>query len=270
MKKRPLSIIIISLIYFLEPVGNLIQAAYINKLPLVGANSILSHLIWSDWIVLGLFPVVAVGVFMVRKWGWYLFVGFSILLIAYNLYVYLYLVNPNYQLHTVLLFILIITVMSAVFFRKHVYAPYFNPRLRWWEVASRYKITLNTKILTDDAILNCRLQDISESGCFVDNTGELSVGDNVLLAIQCAGDEIRCTGNVVRKSNKSDNPGYGIYFQAITKETRLKIKRLVKTLESHGGRDRVGSVPSHAISPDALEEKKLFSNLVGIKSNTVS
>ena len=52
MKKRPLSIIIIALIYLFEPVGNLIQAAYINKLPLFGDNSILNHLIWSDWIIL--------------------------------------------------------------------------------------------------------------------------------------------------------------------------------------------------------------------------
>jgi hypothetical protein len=269
MKKRPLSIIIIALIYLFEPVGNLIQAAYINKLPLMGEDSILTHLIWSDWIILGLFPVVAFGVFMVRKWGWYLFVGFSAVLISYNLYVYLYL-NPNYQLHTVLLFILSVTAMSAIFFRKHVYAPYFNPRLRWWEVASRYKITLDTKILTDESVLKCRLLDISESGCFVNNTGELSIGESVLLIIQCAGNEIKCTGKIVRKSNKIENAGYGIYFQAISKETRLKIKRLIRTLETHGGRDRQGSVTGHVIPAETLKEKSRFLNLIGFKTDTAS
>ena len=269
MKKRPLSIIIISLIYLFEPIGNLIQAAYINNLPLVGENSILSHLIWSDWIILGLFPVVALGVFMVRKWGWYLFVGFSVVLIAYNLYVYFYL-NPNYQLHTVLLFILIVTAMSAVFFRKHVYAPYFNPRLRWWEVPSRYNITLATKILTNDTALNCRLLDISVSGCFVNYAGELSVGESVLLIIQCAGNEIKCMGKIVRKSTKTDHSGYGIYFQTLSRETRLKLKRLIKTLESHGGRDRQGSVPSSAISSDALDNENNSFNNTKIKMDTAS
>lgn len=269
MKKRPLSIIIIALIYLFEPVGNLIQAAYVNKLPLVGANSILSHLIWSDWIILGLFPVVAVGVFMVRKWGWYLFVAFSVLLISYNLYVYLYL-NPNYQLHTVLLFILIVTAMSAVFFRKHVYAPYFNPRLRWWEVASRYNIALNTKILTNDTALTCRLSDISASGCFVDYAGELSVGDSIMLIIQCSGDEIKCMGKIVRKSTKTGNSGYGIYFQTIPKETRLKIKRLIKTLESHGGKDRRGSVPTNTIASDTMEKQKNSFTLIRSKATTIS
>ena len=269
MKKRPLSITIIALIYFFEPVGNLIQAAYINKLPLLGANSILSHLIWSDWIILGLFPVVAVGVFMVRKWGWYLFVGFSVVLITYNLYVYLYL-NQNYQLHTVMLFILIVTVMSAVFFRKHVYAPYFNPRLRWWEVASRYNIAFDTKIITNETTLDCRLLDISMSGCFVNDAGELSVGESVWLIIKCAGDEIKCLGKIVRKSPGSDSSGYGIFFQTMSRETRLKLKRLIQTLESHGGRDRKGSVPTNTISVDALEKRRKFFQAIGFKTNTAS
>lgn len=269
MKKRPLSIIIIALIYFFEPVGNLIQAAYVNKLPLWGPDSILSHLIWSDWIILGLFPVVAMGVFMVRKWGWYLFIGFSGVLIAYNIYVYLYL-NPNYQLHTVLLFILIVTVMSAIFFRKHVYAPYFNPRLRWWEVASRYSIRFDTKIITDEAALNCQLLDISASGCFVDNAGELSVGDSVWLIIKCAGDEIKCLGKIVRKSIESNGSGYGIYFQTMSRETRLKLKRLIQTLESHGGRDRKGSVSPNAIPSDALEKRKTLFQSLGFKMDAAN
>jgi hypothetical protein len=254
------------LIYLFEPFGNLIQAAYVNNLPLFGDNSILSHLIWSDWIILGLFPVVALGVYMVRKWGWYLFVGFSILLISYNLYVYLYL-NPNYQLHTVLLFILIVTAMTAIFFRKHVYAPYFNPRLRWWEVASRYNIALDTKILTNDSALRCRLQDISASGCFINYDSELTVGDSVMLIIEFSGDGIKCMGKIVRKSTKAGNSGYGIYFQTIPKDTRIKIKRLIKTLESHGGQDRKGSIPANTIPSDALEKRKPFFNLIGSKAD---
>ncbi len=268
MKKRPLSIIIIALIYLFEPFGNLIQAAYVNNLPLFGENSILSHLFWSDWIILGLFPVVALGVFMVRKWGWYLFIGFSVLLIAYNLFVYLYL-NPNYQLYTVLLFILIVTAMSAVFFRKHVYAPYFNPRLRWWEVASRYNITLAAKILTNDTSLDCRLLDISASGCFVNYAGDLAVGESVLLIIQFGEDEIKCMGKIVRKSTKTDQSGCGIYFQTVSKETRLKLKRLIKTLESYGGRDRQGAIPSSAISADSSENENPSYN-ENINLNTVS
>jgi len=266
VKKRPLSIVIIATIYLLEPFGNLIQAAYVNKLPLYGEDSILSHLIWSDWIILCLFPLVAFGIYSVRKWGWYLFVGFSVLLISYNLYVYFHL-NPNYRFETVLLFILIITGLSAVFFRKHVYSPYFNPRLRWWEVASRYKIPLDAKILTDDATVDCRMVDISSTGCFVNYSGELARGTTVWLVIKCSGVEIQCLGSVVRKSTESEHTGYGIYFQSMSRETKLKLKRLIRTLEASGGKDRQGFIPPGKIPPEALEGRNFFLKSIITASN---
>ena len=269
MKKRPLSIVIIALFYLFEPVGNLIQAAYINKLPLTGENSILHHLIWSDWIILGLFPVVAFGIYMVRKWGWYLFIGFSAVLISYNLYVFFYL-NPNYQLHTVLLFILIVTGITAVFFRKHVYAPYFNPRMRWWEVASRYRIALNTKILTNDTAVDCQLMDLSTTGCFVNYAEDLTVGERVLLLIQCTGVEIHCFGKIVRKSTLPDSSGYGIFFQSMSRDTRQKIKRLIQTLESHGGRDRQGSIPISKIPSNFNKKGGNRFNQLGLKMKAAS
>ena len=119
MKKRPLSIIIVSLIYLFEPVGNVVVAAYVNQMPLIGRHGILAHLVWSDWIILALFPAVAWGIYSVRKWGWYMFIGFSALLIGYNLYVYAFL-NPYYNFQTIVLFIIIITVITGVFFRRHV------------------------------------------------------------------------------------------------------------------------------------------------------
>jgi len=241
--------VIISLVYCFEPAGNLIQAAYVNRLPLLGENSIVHHLIWSDWIILALFPVVAFGIYRVRKWGWYLFLSFSALLIFYNLFVYFRL-NPNYQLRTVILFILIITAITAVFLRKHVYAPYFNPRLRWWEVASRYRVDLSAKLFTSEGVADCQLLDISSSGCFVNNCGNLKEGDNVWIVIRFSDTEIHCAGKVVRKSQQPQHPGYGIFFQTLPRQTRKKLKRFISTLKSLGAQDRSDTVPvSQLIGP---------------------
>ena len=253
MRKRPLSIIIIASIYLIEPFGNLILASFVNHLPIWGKHGILYHLIWSDWVILCLFPIVAVGIYMVRKWGFYLFIGFSVLLIAYNLYVH-FVMNPNYQLHIVLLFIIMITGMSLVFLRKHIYAPYFNPRLRWWEVASRYRIHLNTKLLINNSTLECQTLDISSTGCFVNYSGNLIEGNSVWLTIQCAGFEINSLGKIVRRSTSTINPGYGIYFQAMSQQTRLKLNRLIRHLEAVGGRDREGSIPATYISEELLKK----------------
>ena len=265
MKKRPLSIVIITIVYFLEPVGNLIQAAFINNLPFFGEYGILSRLLWTDWVMLGLFPVVAVSIYKVRKWGWYLFICFSVLLISYNLIVY-YCLNPNYSFETVLLFILIITGISAFFFRKHVYAPYFNPRLRWWETAARYRVTLDTTILTSDGAKECNILDISETGCFVNDREELDEGSHVWLRINCKEVEINCFGKVVRKSGpKEQYTGHGIMFQNMPKETKKKIRHLVWSLERLDYEDRKDVISTSEIPKDFHDRNYNFLNQMGFR-----
>ena len=230
MKKRPLSIVILSLIYLLEPAGNILQASIVNDMPVFGPFGILSHLLWSDWVILALFPVVAVGVYMVRKWGWYLFIAFSAVLIGYNFIVYT--LNPNYALETVLLFICTITVMSGFFLRKHVYAPYFNPRLRWWEHAARYRVTLKSRVLTDSGVHDCTTLDISKSGCFLSTGAVLQEGALVMLKMECRGIELDCLGRVVRKSGEREKVcGYGIMFQGLPKEHRRNLSLLLQSLK---------------------------------------
>lgn len=248
MKKRPLSIIIIALIYLLEPVGNVLQAAFVNDMPVHGDSGILSHLIWTDWLILSLFPITGFGIYMVKRWGWYLFISFSAVLVAYNIYVYS--INPNYDLETVLLFILVVTLMSAFFLRKHVYAPYFNPRLRWWESAARYRVSLETQILTDQGAHTCTTVDISETGCFLSTRAVLQEGSLVMLKLHCRGAEISCLGKVVRRSGEREKVhGYGIMFQGLPKETRRMLRLLIFSLEQLGREQRnekiqVSEIPS--------------------------
>ena len=263
MKKRPLSIVIISIFYFLEPVGNLMQAAYINKVPLFGSQGILSHLLWSDWIILGLFPIVGIGIYMVRKWGWYLFLSFSVLLIFYNLFVFKYL-NPNYSLGVVIFFILITTAISAFFLRKNVYAPYFNPRLRWWEIAARYRVPLDTILATNKGAVSCKTLDISETGCFVEYNESLPLGSTVLLEFHCNGMEISCMGKVVnRRAGERENcQGYGIVFQAIPSEMKKRIRQLLWFLEKIGLEDRKDNATAiNVIKEISWQENNIFDRI---------
>jgi hypothetical protein len=158
-------------------------------------------------------------------------------MIGYNLYVYS--INPNYELETVLLFIAVVTFMSAFFLRKHVYAPYFNPRLRWWESAARYRVGLETQILTDRGAETCTTVDISETGCFLSTRAKLEEGSLVMLKIRCGQAEIGCLGRIVRRStDKEKVHGYGIMFQVLPKETRKMLKLLIFSLERLGREER--------------------------------
>jgi hypothetical protein len=198
----------------------------------------------------------------VKKWGWYLFLSFSAILIFYNLYVYFHL-NPNYNLQTVILFILIVTSLTAVFFRKHVYSPYFNPRLRWWEIASRYRVTLRAKIFTPDAPTDCQVLDISMTGCFVDYSGNLSEGDKVWLIIKGASEEIHCLGKIVRKAVQPDTVGYGIFFQTMSRDTRQNLKRMIRNLKALGFKDREISNQTVEYQKKLLEKKYTLLGQIG-------
>lgn len=257
---------LIAIFYFFEPVGNLVQAAFINNIPLLGNQSILSRLLWSDWIILGLFPVVGVGVYMVKKWGWYLFIGFSILLIFYNLFVYKFL-NPNYSFETVMLFIIIITAISAFFLRKNVYTPYFNPRLRWWETATRFRVPVNTVLFTKKGVVPCQTIDISETGCFVNHQEDIPIGSLLMIEFQCAGIEISCLGEVVHKKVGANEKyeGYGIKFQAMPEEMKERIKHLLWYFERIGLEDRRDAVTPILIPEDSSWQKYNILDQIGFR-----
>jgi PilZ domain len=266
VKHRPLSIIIIAIIYLLEPVGTIAIGAYVNQMPFFGPDGIFAHLLWSDWLLLVMFPVVAAGIYSVKRWGWYLFVAFSVVLIGYNIFVYLFW-NQNYSLAWIIFFIVVITAISAVLLRRQVNAPYFNPRLRWWEIAARYKVTLAVRILTSDhGSMDAHLLDLSESGCFVDYTGDLDEGSSVWLVIRCGETEISCLGRLIRKVVVGDKvKGYGIIYQGMSKETVIKMKGLMLSLKELGGQDREGAISAAQIPSNIYDIGNTFMNRLRLR-----
>ena len=266
MKQRPLSIIIITILYLLEPIGTVAIGAYVNHMPYFGPDGIFAHLLWSDWLLLACFPVVAAGVYSVRKWAWYFFLIFSATLIGYNVFVYLFW-NPNYSLAMIIFFIVVTTAISAVFFRRQVYAPYFNPRLRWWEIAARYRVTLDVKILTSDhGSMETQILDLSETGCFVGNKDELGEGSSVWMVIRCGATEISCLGRVIRTVVVGGKiKGYGIMYQGMSKETVIKMKGLILSLKELGGQDREGAISAAQIPANLYEIGNTFFNRLRLR-----
>ena len=142
--KRPKSIMFFSILLLLSPALTVAANAYINMVPLWGAGNIFSRLLPTDLIILFIYPVAAFSVFSVRRTGWWIFIVSALLIMAYNIAAYVR--NPMISLFGMILFNLAILAVAGFFFRKHIIAPYFNPRLRWWEQASRYDIELGVSL----------------------------------------------------------------------------------------------------------------------------
>lgn len=236
MPKRPLIITIFTVCYFLSPFVILIHTSMISNIPLFGPNNIFNRLFFTDIIILSIYPVCALALYSVRKWGWYIFLGSSITLISYNTIVYCY--NPLYNLAILISFNIALAVIAGIFFRKHIIAPYFNPRLRWWETDPRYRLEISAEIKSEVLNIQGEILDISTSGCLIVPDATLSLGKIHTISINCMSHFFDVHGKIMRRSSSDEEfDRYGIMFVRLSENTKYQLNMLIKVLEMGGLRD---------------------------------
>jgi hypothetical protein len=238
MNKKPLVIIMFSIIYLFSPLFIILQAAFIHNIPILGFNNIFNFLLASDKLILLIYPVCAVSIFFVKKWGWYLFIVLSIVLIGYNIGVYL--LNPRYNILMIIFYNVVLTCSAGVFFRKNVIAPYFNPRLRWWENDERYHIDLFAEIHVLTEVDKADILDISVSGCFITPSVRLLLGEVYQITLNWIKKSILVKAKVMRISSaKEIYRGYGIMFMDLDESEKSFIREIIHDLHHANLEDSV-------------------------------
>ncbi|MBN1411149.1 MAG: PilZ domain-containing protein [Spirochaetales bacterium] len=228
MTKRPLIIVLISIIYLFSPFFILLQAAYVNRLPLIGYNSVFANLLIPDILVLVIYLLCAVSVYFVKKWGWYVFILCSLYLITYNIVAII--LNPAYNILLLILYNLILTCITFVFFRKQIIAPFFNPRIRWWETEARYAFH-DIYLEFIQSKLKPEIFDISQTGCFIEPSKTLEVGSSYTAVINCMQERSDIKIKVMRKAFKSGECcGYGLMFVDLNDSSRAALMRIIRKL----------------------------------------
>lgn len=236
MPKRPLIITVIALCYLIAPVAIIVQGSFVSRIPLFGPHNIFTRLYYTDIIILCLYPVCSIGLYSVRKWGWWVFLGGSIALIVYNVVVYL--ISPMYNIVLLVIFNVGLAVVAGIFFRKHIIAPYFNPRLRWWESDPRYRLEIAVYIVAGAERIGGEALDISESGCLVSLDKTLELGNIYPISIRCMDHQVDLQGRVMRRSSTGESPDrYGMMFVKRDKDQKRDIDSLIRDLERGGVRD---------------------------------
>ena len=235
--RKPVSIVLIGFYYLLSPLLNLVQIALVTHLPLSGPVNLWSILAPVDWAILVAFPLVGWGLLSVRRWGWLTFVTFTISLIGYNFISYL--VNKTYDISVVLLYNLALAAITFVFFRKHLRAPYFNPRLRWWNTDPRFQVQLHGRIGEAESAGLVEILDLSASGVFLSAHADIEPGQVHTVTIEAYGMAFPVKGKVMRKTSAHDpKPGFGIMFEALSTESRYELTVLLARLVKNGARER--------------------------------
>lgn len=239
MKKRPSPITFTALSLVLGPVVALLATTTVKNLTPFGECSLMHQLSWPHWLCLMSLPVTGVGVYRAWRWGWYLVMIQAVLLLSWAVYAYRF--TPNVMDAWMLVSIMALAVgTTGLFFTHRVYAPFFNPRLRWWQTPPRYGLRLEARLISATRrSLVGRTRDISRSGCFLQCDKDLTVGEQVCLSINGPKGTIACLARVVREAPPTeDRFGYGIVFQGISRESRRYLQCLLKAVDHSGASQR--------------------------------
>jgi hypothetical protein len=237
----------VSVCYFIAPAAILALVSLASGRPLSEP-----HL--SGLPILVLYPLSAIALLSVKRWGWYLFLGCSAALIAYT--AGSYAVSPSYLLFVIVLADIALMATAGVVFRKHVMAPYYSPRPRWWETEPRYKVEAYARVKVGEAVVSGEILDISRNGFFATFILDLAVGKTYSMHLKCLRHTIDVEGKIMRKSRMSEpHEGYGVMFSKMNADQRATLDGIITELERGGLRD---FIRDQEMIPSGIAKKDLY------------
>jgi hypothetical protein len=240
MKKRPWTIKLVTLLFLLSPLGLLAQLAYFYRIPPSHMHLLFLPEIWTPqvlaWAILS--PLMGLCVWTVHRWAYYALIGFFALLLANNLAVWMSGRGLwDSAARIVLGSGLVLLVMLVI--RRNFFAPFFNPRLRWWENAHRYatdRLRILVKSFGSNALLfEAKSFDISTTGLYVVSGHEVKIGDvfgmDVLLP---GGGMVHASGEVVwhHDSSEGQPQGFGCRFTTMSRDFKAEIRGVIRALNA--------------------------------------
>ncbi len=205
--KKPTSLIVISLLLILSPIYNYYLQLFIRNLPVNWINISSIRFTTLEIAFLTLPVICGIGLYLIKKWAWYLFILYSMVLIFFNIYATI--VNPvKFNFYS--LFESTMIFLGAVYFlKKDISAPYLKMYPRGWRGEKRKPIQIQVCINGVDRLT----KDISEAGFYVDwNDVSFEINQEVAVEIETERDKRLFVTGVVRK----DMNGAGFAFRGLS------------------------------------------------------
>lgn len=207
---RPLPVIIFGIIFLLLPFINYINFAYHFQIPFTNVMEVLKT-VDAVAVVLAIIPfAVGIGILLVKRWGWFLFLVYSILVLVYDALVSISdPTEPN----------IMTLVQSAIgftaifyFLKPDISAPYMKMYGRGWRFQVRKPIEMD--IAVND--LKLKTRDISPAGFYVEwPTCPYELNQEVNVSINIERQMLNLKAGVVRL----DETGAGFAFRSIDRES---------------------------------------------------
>jgi Tfp pilus assembly protein PilZ len=231
MKKRPLLIQIIVILALLFPFLMISQYLVLRN---VSLREAIGRFLWAPAPVLapweyvaatGVAYLLAWAVWQVKRWSWWIALGVGVALVAHNVFVITNRVaSPSHLYLWIFAFITVVPAgVATLLLMREVRAPFFNPRIRWWEQDPRYPINVPLEG-------GGRVLDISRTGVFAELAPLPDQGARARYAFTLEGARLEAEAEVIWVSTgDSTHPGgVGLRFVGLDGAQQASLGAMVE------------------------------------------
>jgi hypothetical protein len=227
--KRPLPLLIITIVYAIMPVYYLV----IFIINILSDNNIDLVYNISFFLVVMTFGtlLVAWGLWKINKFGWFAVIIHSIIILGHNFIVVLNKPTLTIILQGAVFQVIMIAIVAYfVIIHSRFRVIFFDSRLRWWESDPRYHFHYPAILHTSDNKKHkIMLDDISDNGIKSErlNKDFVTIGDRGCLSFEFENQQFEKDVEVIWiKEHK-----IGLKFVNMTSIQKKKIKHIIKTLK---------------------------------------
>ena len=233
MHRKPWSIVLLSLVFFLIPIFNIIMT-YFTISNAKNFDDYLYNLAFNPNNHSGLFDMVVpslvacFAIYNVKKWSYPLFLSAMFWIILKMFYIYSNQISFFGLILTMLIPMLINILFVSYILLPNVRAAYFDPKMRWWETAPRYIFSNPVKINLDGGIILGNMTNISIGGLFINIMSPLKPDTLISISFDIFDTHFLLNSKVVYC--KSNEFSYGLQFLNITNIQKKSLKKIIKKL----------------------------------------
>ncbi len=250
---RPLRLTLFGIFFLSIPIINYIGLAIRNRIPLYELRLIFAEFRILEILLICIPVFVGIGLLLVQKWGWWLFIFYSIILVFYNTFI----LFVEFQPYNINSFFQTLLVFSALYYflKKDVSAPFLFRPVEFGLAASLQKklnllfsITdgfrkatrraIKTEVFIDS--IKIKTLDLSAGGLYgVTSQFPFSINDPVKLKLNLNKKDFELDAGIVRIDEIIDyhkketetgtvNFKVGLAFRNLSPEVKNQIEQEIK------------------------------------------
>lgn len=236
MRRRPWILIVLAVLHFLAPIGNIIFNA-----KLLGRD-VLSYFVYAlspeyfltNWVIL-VAPVMAgVSIYACKRWSFFVYLIAITTLFIFSFQAYEAKSQTIGWVPIVVVYLINIFIVSY-FLLPAVRNIYFDRRMRWWEIQPRYRCDFKGGWKSAETQSESgQTVNISINGLFMKDIELPKDKQPIQVHFFYEGQKISMDGEAIIH-RRVDALGFGVQFVQ-TAETKKQMQKIVRDLEQKGHR----------------------------------